>query len=185
METFIRQIDNLISKESCEEFIFLLEKENLQRKTEEINFDGEQHEFMNLDKIQSLKAFDSNVRGLAQKEVDKYLQSIGTVQAEYYLENSMLLKLKTGTGLTMHYDNEISEGGLRRNFIVLLYLQDIEGGEIVFPKQSLVIKPRAGRMIIMPTFYTHPHAVLPTPVDRYTYRVNFFIKSGTNDTRNS
>ena len=59
-------------------------------------------------------------------------------------------------------------------------MQDLEAGELYFPEQDVLVKPKAGRMVIAPTFFTHPHMVLPTLEDRYTYRVNFFIKDRKN-----
>lgn len=184
METFIRVYDDVISEFECSLFIKEFKQSNASIKKDEINFDGHQLEYMNLDNIPLLASFDFKVQDVAQKQVNKYLAEFPWMHNKFYLENSMLLHISPHQGLPLHSDNEFSEGGLRRNFIVLMYLQDMEsGGELAFPKQSLVVKPKAGRMVIAPTFYTHPHMVLPTLEDRYTYRVNFFIESGNNDIR--
>jgi hypothetical protein len=45
---------------------------------------------------------------------------------------------------------------------VLIYLNDdYEGGEIVFPKQNLSIKPKAGMLIAFPGNTMYPHSVQP------------------------
>lgn len=185
METFIRVYDDILSKHECALFLKEFKQSNPSIKKEEINFDGHQLEYMNLDKIPLLASFDFKVQDIAQKQVDKYLSEFNWMHNKFYLENSMLLHISPNQGLPLHSDNEFSEGGLRRNFIVLIYLQEMElGGELFFPKQDLIVRPKSGRMVIAPTFFTHPHMVLPTFEDRYTYRVNFFIKNGENDTRN-
>jgi hypothetical protein len=53
---------------------------------------------------------------------------------------------------------------------VLIYLNDsYEGGEIVFPKQDLKIKPKSGMLIAFPGNSMYPHLVEPCYGDlRYT-----------------
>lgn len=180
MDTFIKVIDDVVSKFECDLFLEEFKEANPDIKKDEINFDGHQLEYTNLDKIPKLASFDLKIQDVAEKEVRKYLAQYKWANNEFYLENSMLMHIKQFQGLPLHHDNEVSSGGLRRNFIVLIYMQDLEAGELYFPQQDVLVKPKAGRMVIAPTFFTHPHMVLPTLEDRYTYRVNFFIKDRKN-----
>ena len=45
----------------------------------------------------------------------------------------------------------------RRFLVFFLYLNDTEGGETVFTNYDLRVKPRAGRILMFPPFWTHPH----------------------------
>lgn len=183
MNTFIKTFKNIVSQKECADFLEEFKKLNLDQNGER-NFDGEQHEYMNLSKQNSLKSFEEKIVLKIKECVKEYLEDFNWLETKFIFENAMLLKISKGKGLPLHHDNEISEGGLRRNFIVLMYLQDmLYGGDLCFPKQSTIIKPEAGLVVIAPTFFTHPHLVLPTFEDRYTYRVNFFIQDGTNDIR--
>lgn len=181
--TFIETVPRVVTDKECADFLKVFKALNL-NENGEVNFDGEQQEYMNLSQHPELKAFEDKVIAGAAKAVDNYLKVCSWMETKYILENAMLLRIPAGKGLPVHHDNEISEDGMRRHFIVLMYLQTmLYGGDLCFPKQGVIIKPEPGLMVIAPTFFTHPHFVVPTVEDRYTYRVNFFIQDGTNDTR--
>ncbi len=59
-----------------------------------------------------------------------------------------------------------------RSLAIIWYLNDVdEGGELHLPskQQPIVVKPRRGRMVIMPTDWTHYHYVTtPESNDRYS-----------------
>lgn len=56
----------------------------------------------------------------------------------------------------------------RRTFVWMVYLNDIkEGGETVFPDYDLKIKPRKGKLVIWPAYFTHKHHGLPTKEIKY------------------
>ena len=48
----------------------------------------------------------------------------------------------------------------RRFLVFFLYLNETEGGETVFPNYDLNVKPKAGRVLMFPPFWTHPHLSL-------------------------
>lgn len=47
--------------------------------------------------------------------------------------------------------------GHRRLSLVLFCNDDFDGGELVFPRQGLTIKPETGLMVMFPSGFTHPH----------------------------
>jgi prolyl 4-hydroxylase len=50
----------------------------------------------------------------------------------------------------------------RRRVSVLVYPNDnYQGGELLFTRQNLTIKPRAGSLVLFPSDYTFPHASTP------------------------
>ena len=183
METFIKIFDNVMSQEDCAIFLQKFKELNLDENGE-VNFDGEQQEYMNLSNHKTVVDFETKVILAAKKCVKEYLKDFDWLETRFSFENAMVLKLPKNKGLPRHHDNEISEDGFRRNFIVLMYLQElVSGGDLCFPKQGIIVKPKPGLMIIAPTFFTHPHFVIPATEERYTYRINFFIENNTDDIR--
>lgn len=184
MNDFIQITEGLLSPDECADFLEKFKAKDLSRNTEDINFDGEQNEYKNLDKHEDLKDFHNKVQSIADQEVKKYLENNPLLRTEYYIESSLLLELEQQKGLELHYDREIAspheaESGTfeRRTFTVLAYLQDlIGGGEIHFPEQKKLITIKPGTFVVFPTFFTHPHRVFPAMEDRYTYRINFYVK---------
>ena len=75
-----------------------------------------------------------------------------------------------GDSLIMHVDGQCAvepNNGLRLA-TVLFYLNDVpEGGETYFPLQEIKIAPKAGRAVVFPVGFTHPHSVLTTKSPRY------------------
>ena len=65
-----------------------------------------------------------------------------------------------------HYD---SQGDLHRRVVaVIVYLNDVKyGGETIFPILKTRIKPRAGRIAIFPSYFTHMHYGNTSPHDKY------------------
>lgn len=73
----------------------------------------------------------------------------------------------------IHYEAAGGESA-NRHLTWLMYLNDIEhGGETEFPMHGLRVKPKAGRLIIWPAAYTHPHRGNP-PYQRKSYITGWF-----------
>lgn len=78
----------------------------------------------------------------------------------------------TNGNIPLHSDLELYRGQhYLRHFTVLVSLNgdEIEGGQLVFPTRSIVIKPETGMLIIFPIGVMFPHQVLPcyTETKRY------------------
>jgi hypothetical protein len=78
-----------------------------------------------------------------------------------------------------HVDVLRSKGPSSKRFLVIiLYLNDVEeGGETHLPKQEIMISPRAGRMLMFPPFWTHPHAGLK-PISGPKYVMMSYLHYG-------
>jgi hypothetical protein len=64
-----------------------------------------------------------------------------------------------GEGCAEHFD---SGNRSSRMASLVIYLNDVEeGGETVFPRQQIVIRPKRGMGILFPPHYTHPHHAIP------------------------
>ena len=58
-----------------------------------------------------------------------------------------------------HVDVLRSQGPSSKRFLVfIMYLSDVEeGGETSIPRYNIKCKPKAGRLLMFPPFWTHPH----------------------------
>ncbi len=73
-----------------------------------------------------------------------------------------LLRYDVGHFYSEHVDYVLSTDATPyRTLSVLVYLNDnYKGGEIVFRRQGITIKPEAGSVVVFPSTCTHPHEAL-------------------------
>lgn len=120
----------------------------------------------------------ARVVNVAESKLKNYLSPVANLVPHKYMFRSLsMLKYEAGAGVPLHYDEELSPDGNGKNFIFLIYLNSVSvGGELVFPLQNEVIRPEPGLMVIFPTFFTHPHQVIPSLVEeRYCLRIEYQI----------
>lgn len=74
-------------------------------------------------------------------------------------EGYSLLKYEVGEEYKEHTD---SGSGMFRTLSAILYLNDdYAGGELVFPELDLVIKPKAGNLLLFPSNFSYIHKSTP------------------------
>lgn len=91
-----------------------------------------------------------------------------------YAETCSILRYLPGQHYKRHVDNvlltsrfqEIEQGIPTRDVSVVGYLNDCEGGETLFDRQNIKVKPQMGSVIVFPSYYTHPHQALPVTKGR-------------------
>lgn len=101
-----------------------------------------------------------NIQNLVQ-----YLFRIGDINAQKY---------QAGEGgypywHSENYPQKPHNDALHRMLLFMFYLNDVDdGGETDFFYQDLSIKPKAGRMVIAPAYFTHTHrGNVPVSNDKY------------------
>ena len=108
--------------------------------------------------------FDQYGRG---KEADfmRLLYRLGPIQAQKY---------EQGIGNYNYWHCEVypqkgSVEALHRSLLFMFYLNDVDdGGETEFYYQNERIKPREGRMVVAPAYFTHTHrGLVPVSSDKY------------------
>jgi prolyl 4-hydroxylase len=98
--------------------------------------------------------------GMMEEYVDRFKQNLNIETSDFPLvidrENIKIKKYLPND------KDEIFKVDSEKRFVAfILYLNDVEeGGETHLPKQEIMISPRAGRMLMFPPFWTHPHAEL-------------------------
>lgn len=95
----------------------------------------------------------------------RYLYRLGYIQAQKYPQGSGNYNYWHCEVFPMAPHNE----QLHRTLLFMFYLNDVEeGGETEFFYQSRAIKPKAGRMVIAPAYFTHTHrGCVPRSGDKY------------------
>ncbi len=87
-----------------------------------------------------------------------------------HAEACSILRYLPGQSYKRHVDNilltsrfqQLEQGIPTRDVSVVGYLNDdFEGGETLFDRQNVKVKPRQGSAIAFPAYYTHPHQALP------------------------
>ena len=94
-----------------------------------------------------------------------YLFRVGDVNAQRYT---------AGNGGYPYWHSEVypqlqHNDALHRVLLFMYYLNDVEeGGETEFYYQNRAVKPKAGRMVIAPAYFTHTHrGQIPKSNDKY------------------
>lgn len=97
-----------------------------------------------------------------------FLESFDPVEKDYkstygfkttWHDTHGILKYGVGQKFVNHIDDHISYH--RRMSTVYYINDDYEGGEILFPRFNISVKPKANQMIVFPSTYTYNHSVLP------------------------
>lgn len=95
----------------------------------------------------------------------QYLFRIGDINAQKY-------EVQKGGYPYWHsevYPQTGNNDALHRIMLFMFYLNDVdEGGETDFYYQDVTVKPKAGRMVIAPAYFTHTHrGNIPRSNDKY------------------
>lgn len=80
-----------------------------------------------------------------------------------------------------HIDSFPGSETSNRVLSIIVYLNDVEhGGETVFPLHEVSVSPKAGRICIFPSLFTHPHSGnVPFQSDKWI--IQTFIEEKSND----
>ena len=179
METFIREYNNRLTREECNQII-KFHKDS-----------PDQHPGITLSGIIPDKtSMDVDIivkRG--GEEIDKIIYDELKIVFQEYLkefENTGLINCYANLNIfdssyiiqkynknegkyDWHGDAGFGSGSTPRHFSVILYLNDVEeGGETEYKYQNVSVKPEAGKFIIAPSYPQWEHrGAMPTSDDKY------------------
>lgn len=149
MKDDIKIMDNVFSDEECQQLVNQLSSVS---RTESFNYGGinEYGPINNSELISRLQwALETYIERYPTVSIDRY--EINCLKVIEYIENS---------ALPLHTDNERSPTGHTRTIGAIVFLNDdFDGGELVFPRQSIFIKPKRGTLVLFPMSYMFPHMV--------------------------
>lgn len=176
----IKIYESIISDEICDEIIDLyksglFKEDNQENKLDAVIYSSKTIQDIRWDKILEILKKETN------NKIKDYLNFFPLNNIEMYkFSHAGISCLSNNKAIPYHYDIEVTyfEKKLKVcHFAVLVYLNDdFEGGELVFPLQNSTIKPKKGTVVIFPTSYLYPHAVLPVfEGERYMVRMSYFF----------
>lgn len=119
--------------------------------------------------------FDALVAQQIQPCLDDYLArfNIGSIKAE---TDWLLLKYDKGHYFKSHCDRDVN---YNRDISVVVFANDnYSGGELVFDKINVTVKPVRGQIVIFPSFFLFSHEVKPILEGTKYSLVNWYFLSG-------
>ena len=183
-ETCVRIYDDVVSKEWCKETIDMFEKtkKGFDPKNPDKKID-ERYENPNFKDVKSLtksfteiclEEFENETKEwfeikkhfltACQQHFLKFAKELGIekhhLAQKIDTENVHFKKYEAnGLDVFKNHVDVISTGPLSKRFLVfIMYLSDVEeGGETSIPRYNIKCKPKAGRLLMFPPFWTHPH----------------------------
>lgn len=178
MNDFIFEESNFIS--STEAYLVLdkIQEAELSFKKNAYNIHGKNYEFHNLEEQKDFKEIVQEYERKIRAKVDIYFHSYDVQTFKQDFLSASVLYLKAGDSIPKHTDDQY-DMGILRSIGVLLYLNTpLFGGQLGFPLQKRLIAPEAGKLVIFPSVFTHPHQVMPTiSEDRYALRFNYGMRA--------
>jgi hypothetical protein len=178
MKNYISVFDNVLEPHFCKQLIDKFERaENAQvvrndkyKAFKEINF--AQHPMFAEEQQQILTA--------VQPFVQQYIQfwNIKFFPEQVGFEQVRMKRYETGGKQEFREHIDVGDYASARRFLVMFfYLNDVaEGGETAFIgiNHDVRIQPKAGRLLMFPPMWTHPHAGLP-PITNSKYIAGSYL----------
>ena len=150
-EYYLFEIDNILSSEECDDLIKYTKNKTLSEST---IFNNYGNIINNKTRISKTTWFELNENDIISK-CSNIAKKI-TNKTDNNLEKIQLVYYPVGGYFKSHYDatknTKMNTYVTSREYTLLIYLNDVEeGGETVFPKLNLEIKPKKGKGIFFRT----------------------------------
>lgn len=117
-----------------------------------------------------LRELDMSVcRGLTEalgvyRAMNRFLDNVALEDTGYQMQ-----KYEKGVGHYITHCDSTPADGTNRALGCVIYLNTVEdGGQTHFEAQDLYVTPEAGKILLFPAYWTHPHeAMIPVSDDKY------------------
>ena len=179
-ENHIRTYDNTVPPEYCKEIIEKFEKSKEQY--EKVDSGHKMYTEINVDLWPDWYDIRKRFKSLFKLYTDKFIKDVGIQEhhfpAQVNMEQVRIKKYEPNN--KDEFKNHVDVGSYasaRRFLVFFLYLNDTEGGETVFTNYDLRVKPRAGRILMFPPFWTHPHTG-KKPINKPKYIIGSYLHYG-------
>nr|WP_238393416.1 2OG-Fe(II) oxygenase [Myxacorys almedinensis] len=165
-------IENLLEPDLCDRIIHGSESCHFQAASillETVDRDVRSSGLLKLDQTHEMQNTMNQLLLEKISVIQQALQQIYGIKFPY-AEICSILRYLPGQQYKRHVDNillssrfqELEQGIPTRDISVVGYLNDdCEGGETLFDRQAIKVKPHRGSAIVFPAYYTHPHQSLP------------------------
>ena len=160
-ESCVRYYDRVVSKEWCNKVIDLFEQ------SKKDTFDNDRKSFteLNIEGKEEFKDIKETYIRVLRQNLQHFMKEVNIENHHFPpiidMEN-IRIKKYTDNGKDV-FKNHVyllrSQGPSSKRFLVfIMYLSDVEeGGETSIPRYNIKCKPKAGRLLMFPPFWTHPH----------------------------
>ena len=171
MPQYISQFENVLDQEFCNKMIDKFKSDS--RTMPDPQPDYSTRRFLNLSLCDDWIGFISPLLEKTNAIAEEYFavpEGMESVAVSDWIDDGFIMShYRKGDDLILHVDGQNSEEGFNglRLGTVVFFLATSEGGELHFPLQDVCISPVAGRAVMFPPVYTHPHEVLKVKSDRY------------------
>lgn len=196
IEKHIWLYEDVLTKEECNSLIKRYEETQANRKghalfrekVEEIEvptFDPTDEDY-DVEAYRLWEGIDDRICEFADQTLHTYLKNYMVADYEYVYCGCKMLYYPPLSHSPMHYDDELvaSDGtsvGVARPITLVVFLNDnFEAGELVFPDQNIVIKPKQGAIVVFPASFMYPHTTTPTCGSQRYVLLPFYKKAGLN-----
>ena len=160
-ESCVRYYDRVVSKEWSNKVIDLYEQ------SKKDTFDNDRKSFteLNIEGKEEFKDIKETYIRVLRQNLQHFMKEVNIENHHFPpiidMEN-IRIKKYTDNGKDVfknHVDVLRSQGPSSKRFLVfIMYLSDVEeGGETSIPRYNIKCKPKAGRLLMFPPFWTHPH----------------------------
>ena len=160
-ESCVRYYDRVVSKEWCNKVIDLFEQ------SKKDTFDNDRKSFteLNIEGKEEFKDIKETYIRVLKQNLQHFMKEVNIEEHHFPpvidMENIRIKKYEANGKdvFKNHVDIIRSQGPSSKRFLVfIMYLSDVEeGGETSIPRYNVKCKPKAGRLLMFPPFWTHPH----------------------------
>ena len=190
IENFIGTFDNVFSNEYCQSIIDHFEKLNeFHRVRKRSDVTGRpaieqqtdvyhpilenDHAFISANEL-ILKDFNTKLQECYSHYVKKY-SALDSMEKHRLNLDVKIQKTIPGEGYHVWHceHNGVAHG--KRLFLVILYLNEVDGGETEFLYAHKRVAPKTGRLMICPASFTHTHRGNP-PLNGVKYILNGWLE---------
>ena len=169
-ESCVRYYDDVISKEWCNKVIDLFEAEKIPISSKfgfnEGNNPRKSFTELDIEGKDKWKDVKETFIKVCRQNFQNFIKDVNIERHHLPvivdLENVRIKKYEANGKDVFkdHVDVIRSQGPSAKRFLVfILYLSDVEeGGETNIPRYDIKCKPKSGRLLMFPPFWTHPHS---------------------------
>ena len=182
IENNIRIYDNAMSPEDCKKIIELFETNKDQIQA--FNTGRKEYSEIDIDKFETpWSETKEKFISMMKTHMDKFMKDVKIQISDFPpiidMENIRIKKYLPNDKDEFKTHVDVLRALIAKRFLVyILYLNDVEeGGETHLPKLNIKVKPKEGRLLMFPPFWTHPHAGLK-PIKGTKYVIMSYLHYG-------
>jgi len=182
---FILEIDEIASKEWCKNVTDLFESVNYVNRSEFLGVSPLQQENQVYHMLNDTVRLKSNLpilrefNDMIKHGLDIYMKQFPMLNeiGRFNLNPDVKIqRTKPGEGYHIWHCEHDSFSRKERLLLCMIYLNDVpDGGETEFLNQQRRIKPKMGKLVICPAFWTHFHRGNP-PIGGDKYMINGWLE---------